>query len=93
MDLDTFLKALPPMVAALLGFAAGYGALRAMVNQMRDDMRSVSADAKTTSAALTTVTADARHYAAQLAAQTSQLSDLADRVRILEIDVATLKAS
>ena len=75
-----------------MGFAAGYGALRAVIAQVREDMKGVSADAKLTSAALQTVTADARHYQAQLAAQATELSDLDHRVRMLEIEMARVKS-
>lgn len=83
-----WITALIAVGGALLGFAVGYGALRAVVSDLSQRFASLTVTMNTAALTLQTVTADAKHFGQQLNDQNETLRDLSERLRKVEIELA-----
>lgn len=77
--------------SAVAGFAAGYGALRALVSELRSNVAHLTGAVNTATLSLQTVVSDARHFGQQLSEQGTTLRELTERLRQVEIDLARLQ--
>lgn len=80
------------LCSALAGFAAGYGALRAIVSNLDRQLAALNLTMNSASLTIQTVVNDAEHFGKQLTEQQTTIKDLDERLRALEIALAKIRA-